>query len=249
MNENMTRFLLTLILSLAFSIRVSAQQPDPFQHVASKKGLQVELVDDAIALGIKHAAINVDLCSLVDIDNRPDSLFRMHEGKRYSFLKERVESLDARIRALSDKGVLVYVILLVYQSARDDVNNLMIHPKCMPNAPNRLGAFNTSDQDGCNALQATIEFLAERWSQTRPKLWACSWVYRWQRSELPLVVVQHGRVSIDDFVSQYESAVRIVHAAVRKYLSTSRVYVSLEHHWTIRFPAGTISNVFQPKSS
>ncbi len=47
-----------------------------------------------------------------------------------------------------------------------------------------------------------------------------------------------GRVSMQEFAAEYAQVVRIVHRAVRSQSSWGRVFVSLEHHWNIRFPAG-----------
>ena len=41
-----------------------AQDATPYPTPRSKKGLQVQMVDDALALGIAHAAVNVDLGAL-----------------------------------------------------------------------------------------------------------------------------------------------------------------------------------------
>ena len=48
-------------------MRGVAKYDDTFLRVASKKGLQVQMTDDAIALGVKHAGLNVDLAALVDL--------------------------------------------------------------------------------------------------------------------------------------------------------------------------------------
>ena len=39
---------------------------EPFPTPASKKGLQVQMVDDALSLGVKHAALNFNLAQLVE---------------------------------------------------------------------------------------------------------------------------------------------------------------------------------------
>ena len=43
---------------------------------------------------------------------------------------------------------------------------------------------------------------------------------------------------MDQFVQDYAQAVRLVHRAVRSQVTSDRIYVSLEHHWKIRYPAG-----------
>ena len=84
---------------------------------------------------------------------------------KFHFKRSYVESMDKRIKTLSDRGVLVSLIVLTYQSRDAEVNRLMIHPDCVTNAPNRLGNFNTVTEDGRRWLQATMEFCAERWSR------------------------------------------------------------------------------------
>jgi hypothetical protein len=52
-------YFLWCFLAAAFS--EAAQNTDPFPTVPSKKGLQVQMIDDALALGVRHATLNVDL--------------------------------------------------------------------------------------------------------------------------------------------------------------------------------------------
>ncbi len=56
--------------------------------------------------------------------------------------------MDRKIKALSDQHVLVSVILLTYQTGNANVDRVMIHPDCIPDAPNRLGVFNTATEEG-----------------------------------------------------------------------------------------------------
>ena len=48
---------------------IHSRYSEPYPVAASKKGLQVEMVDDALALGIKHAALNFNLTPLIDLAN------------------------------------------------------------------------------------------------------------------------------------------------------------------------------------
>ncbi|HSI61943.1 MAG TPA: hypothetical protein VLE43_02460, partial [Candidatus Saccharimonadia bacterium] len=53
--------LLTTLLLTGASTLLTAQNTDPFHTPPSKKGLQVQMVDDALTLGVRHAAVNVSL--------------------------------------------------------------------------------------------------------------------------------------------------------------------------------------------
>ena len=44
---------------------------DAYPHASSKKGLQVQMVDDALALGVKHAALNFNLGNMVSLHPAP----------------------------------------------------------------------------------------------------------------------------------------------------------------------------------
>lgn len=59
-------FLLALIGLLQTFAATTSRYTEPYPSAASKKGLQVEMVDDALYLGIKHAGLNINLSQLVD---------------------------------------------------------------------------------------------------------------------------------------------------------------------------------------
>jgi len=69
------QYLACLLLLALCGNSVHAQRAPRYQEAypesVSKKRLQVEIVDDALALGVKHAALNVDLCQLMAPGARP----------------------------------------------------------------------------------------------------------------------------------------------------------------------------------
>src|SRR5579872_307832 len=60
---------------------------------ADIKGLQVQMIDDALALDIKHAALNVSLTSMIDLDARPDSFRWQSGGRTYFFSRGAIEGI------------------------------------------------------------------------------------------------------------------------------------------------------------
>jgi hypothetical protein len=227
------------LLTAVFS--VAAAQPryqELYPIAASKKGLQVEIVDDALALGVKHAALNFNLSQLIDPAGDTNNPARALNGRAYHFKRGYLESMDQRIKALSDRGVLVNLIVLTYQSRDPVVNRILIHPGCVTNAPNRLGNFNSGTDEGRRWLAATMEFCAERWSRPdRQYGRVVGYIIgnevnsHWWWSNM-------GRVTMQEFADDYLRTVRLAHTAVRNQSGWARVYLSLEHHWNIRYPAG-----------
>ncbi|HAB16600.1 MAG TPA: DUF5722 domain-containing protein [Verrucomicrobiota bacterium] len=218
--------------------------PEPFPSVSSKKGLQVQMVDDALALGIQHAALNFNLSQLVDPRGDTNNLSWSFDGKTYRFQRAYVESLDQQIKKLSDHGVVVSLILLNYVSGDPEVRRLLQHPDYSTNCPNNLSAFNVSTPESRAWLEASIEFLANRWSRSDARygrVW--NWIVG-NEVNSHWFWANCGRVGMEKFADDYLKVVRLVHRAVRRQSANGRVYVSLEHHWNIRYPGGDAEQAF-----
>lgn len=222
-----------------------ATDATPYPSATSKKGLQVQMVDDAIALGIQHAAVNVALGQLLTLNGDQDAIpFTDQGGKRYWFARAAVQQLDQQVQPLSKAGIIVSAILLASQTHEAKKDALLVHTRCQGRAPNGIAAFQTATPDGRAWLAAVSEFLAQRYSGEHAphgRIW--NWIVgnevnsHWWWYHM-------GRASMQDVVVAYEQAVRIVHHAVRRHSLHSRVFVSLEHHWNQRYAAGDAEQAF-----
>lgn len=225
-------------------LRDISTNTDAFPVTLSKKGLQVQMLDDALKLGVQHAALNLNFSQLVDIHASPGSLPWTSGGRLYHFNASYTGSLDHQIKTLSDRGVAVSLILLVYQSGDAALNRVLLHPAYDPACPNHLGAFNTATPDGAAQFIATMEFLAFRYCATNyPHGRAANFILgnevnsHWFWSN-------RGRCTMEEFAADYGGALRMAAMAVRKASSSARVYVSLEHHWNIHYPGGDAKQTF-----
>jgi hypothetical protein len=216
----------------------------PYPRVASKKGLQVQMLDDALRLGIQHAALNVDLAGLVDPAGNTNNLSWEMDGRRYWFNRQRVEGLDGSVSTLSRAGVVVSLILLTYESGDATVNRIMLNPGYDRACPNHLGAFNTVTGEGWNYFRAVMEFLAARYSGADSGH-GVVWNYilgneinsHWFWANM-------GRVGMETFADDYLRTLRACNTAIRKYSAEARVFISLEHHWNIHYPGGDERQTF-----
>jgi len=208
---------------------------ESFPRVTSKKGLQIQMVDDAIALGVKHGAINIDMTHLTDLRSDSNLPSWQMDGVTYHFNPAVVQYIDHSVKSLSDAGVVVSLILLCYQSGDAALDHIMLHPDYSAHAPHHLSAFNTKTADGLRYFKAAMEFLADRYSQPKyPHGRAVNFIIgnevnaHWEWANL-------GDASMEQFADDYLRTVRIANTAVRKFSSCGRVYLSLEHHWNIRY--------------
>jgi hypothetical protein len=225
-----------VLLLLAFAIR--AATADEFPRAASKKGLQVEIVEDALALGVKHAALNFNITPLPDLKGDTNNPVYESNGRSFRFRRSQLEGIDRRIKQLSDAGVVVYVIILAYQSGDAARDALMIHPRCLTNAPNRLGNFNTVTGEGRRWFEALMNFCAERWSRPDQKFGRVSGYIIGNEVNSHWWWANMGRVTMPEFAEDYLRTMKLAHDAVRKHSASARIYMSLEHHWNIRYAAG-----------
>ena len=244
-NRFLKRFFAVVLLIFCW-LRLFADSPnaEAFPRTTSKKGLQIQMIDDAIALGVKHAALNVDLASLIDPNDSANSLTLSIEGTAFRFRRPAVESLDRQCKALTDAGAVVTFILLNYKNSNERISKIMLHPRYDPACPNHLSAFNTVTAEGSNYFRATMEFLARRYSGA-DRAHGRAWNYiignevnsHWFWCNM-------GRVPMREFADDYLRAVRMAHDAIKKYSLNARVYVSLEHHWNMRYAGGDDQKTF-----
>jgi hypothetical protein len=212
-----------------------------FPSPASIKGLQVNMVDDAIALGVKHAALNVIIPSVLDRGDAPGETWDV-DGRAIGINAAYIRDLDRRVKELTDAGMTVTFIFLNPVPASPVPNNPLIHPLTdLAQAPHHLGAFNLTTREGFLHYRAAVEYLAHRYTSPDGQY---GWVQRyivgnevnshWQWHNL-------GEITPEVFMKDYERSVRVADLAVRRHHPDARAFVSLEHHWTIRYESETRS--------
>ncbi|MHB1079004.1 MAG: DUF5722 domain-containing protein [Prosthecobacter sp.] len=209
-----------LLLGLFLAQIACAQNSDPFPTPPNQKGLQVQMVDDALALGIHHAGINVNLTGLFDPKSKP-------ETGEFIFNQNYLTSLDHQIKPLSDKGVLVYLIIIAYPSKNPAIDAVVLHPGHRKDYKFSVGAVNTTS----GFLSAAMNLLAERWSGANTdhgRVWG--WIIG-NEVNSHFLWNNMGPVPLETAASEYEKAFRIMHQAIRRHSQSARTYLSSDHHW------------------
>lgn len=235
--------LLAAVFALLLLGPSSAQEPslDSSGRAHSKKGLQVQIVADALELGIAHAALNVQLGHLLRPLSEAAPL-RPEQGEAevapgWAVSAAALAGLDAQVRPLAEAEVELNFILLARATRDPAIDALQFDPRYSPKAPNALGAFRILDEVGAKYFRAVIEVLAKRYGAASEIGTVRGWIVgnevnsHWWWYNL-------GEAGIDELVAAYEPAVRAVHQVASAQNADARVYLSLEHHWQARFAAG-----------
>lgn len=220
--------LIVVILAGSFGQRGLTAAEMPGAH---KKGLQVQMVDDAITLGIKHAVLNVSLTGLIDLDHKPESFAWKSDGRDYFFHRGAVEAIP--VKPLSDAGIQVTLILLATTIDDPRLSRIM-RPTAAREAPNGITGFNVSDPEGRRYYRACVEFLANRFSKTGGSDGRVVGYIIGNEVNAHWSWYNIGPAKAPHIAAEYLRAVRIAHEAVRKASADARVYVSFDHHWTAK---------------
>ncbi len=209
-----------LLLGLFLAQIACAQNTDPFPTPPNVKGIQVQMTDDALALGIHHATINVNITALYAPLSQP--------GKgEFVWNENYLASLDKQIKPLSDAGIVVYLIIIAYPSKNPAIDAVVLHPGHRQDYKFTVGAVNTTN----GFFPAVTGMLAERWSGAHPehgRVWG--WIIG-NEVNSHFLWSNMGLVSLETAASEYEKAYRIAQTAIRKHSQHARTYVSFDHHW------------------
>jgi Family of unknown function (DUF5722) len=217
---------LLLFIALSVSAASAGQDTTPFPTPPDKKGIQVQMVPDAISLGIHHAAINVSFGALMAA---PD-------GSKHLINLSYARSIEAQVKPLSDAGIVVYLILTAYPTHDAAKDALLLHPHAKPDQKYNIAAFNTATPEGIANYRALVDFLAERFSGAHPEA-GRAWGYiigNEVNSQWLWYNLDH--MPMEGVVSEYEKAVRIAHEAIQQHSANARVYLSFDHHWNSSMP-------------
>jgi hypothetical protein len=210
-------------------------------NAESKKGLQVQLIDDAMALGIHHAAVNVNLLQLATINDLPSAETLVVEGKTYAFNRRCLDELDSKVKPLSQHGVIVYLILLVYPYNHPDLDRAFVNAKYNPACPFHCAAFRTDDEAAARRFRANVSFLAQRYALPNGPP-----VHFIVGNEINShwYWFNMGDAKMEAVAEEYERAVRLTHEALRPISKTSRVFISLDQNWAHGFDVNAPTRCF-----
>lgn len=231
-------------LAACFHSRAAAPDSTPYPESLSKKGLQVQMTDDALALGVRHAALNVDLSQIIDPRAEAANLKPPPGPPAFHFRQSALEGLDRQIQPLSDRGVVVSLILLNRISADPDVRRILTHPGYETNSPNGISAFNTRTAEGRAWLSAVLDCIAQRWSgadRSHGRVW--NWILGNEINSHG-AWCNEGSATLEAFTEDYLAALRLAHQSLRSASDHARIFVSLEHHWNIRYAGADAGHGF-----
>jgi hypothetical protein len=232
----------------------------PYPTSSTIKGLQVHVVEDAITLGVGHAALNLNQPTIMRPAPTETTITYELDGREYYFDGEYLARYDQRLKELSDNGIVVSLILLnspvwdqieIYPELRET----LFHPDYDPEG--RISAFNVLTPEGLAHYKAFVEFVAERYTRPDERYGrACGYIIG-NEVDAQWTWCNGGEKTVEQYVREHGLAMRVAFYAARKHYARARVYLSLTHYWTathqdnpLRYYAGrdgveTLNRIYQ----
>lgn len=202
-----------------------AEFREEFPDAMSKKGLLIELdmLGDAMNLGVKHTTINIPYHQLIGGD-----LPYEYNGKTYYFNRELLAVYDRSISAYSNKSIVVTGILL---NGWNDAHPELIRPGVPKTAGSLYYGFNTATPEGYETTRALLSFMAERYSGEHYEYGRVSnWIVgnevnnnqNWNYV---------GPMDLKTYTKVFEEGFRVAYTAIKSHSRNARVYFSTDYNW------------------
>lgn len=228
---------ITISVLLLLSHGGAAPPDAPFPAAGNKKGLQVQMVEDALALGIGHATLNVLLTSLLlpqgEAEDDRNAIPWTHNKTEIHVDGAYLASIDKNVQPLSEAGCAVYLILLGNVTENSDRDTLLLDPNRAPAPRMGYAGFGAHLPAGKAQLAALIDFLAARYGEGAAGE-GHGRVHSWIVGN---EVNSHGHwhsvgpMEVGELTRRYEAAVRTVHEVATARYRNARIYISLDHFW------------------
>lgn len=200
---------------------------------ASKKGLIVQLTSDAQELGISHTVINVAVNEYLLAEKTANSIDYVYDNTTYYLDREKLESLDYRIKQFTETGIHCYLNIILSRPAQDMPQKLL----CLYAAPEvptaALYAFDVANRDSAMYLESFLDFIARRYTASNGKYgFAGSFIFGYEVNRNRGYNYM-GAKTLDSYLNSYIAAFRIASTALRSVYANGRVYLSVGNNFNV----------------
>lgn len=197
-----------------------------FPETDSKKGTHDALVRD-VTDGVRHTYLEVRLEKLCA--GGSDGYVYETDGIRYYYNRLYLEELDAKILALTGKGITVTLVLTASYTEDRVLDRTLLFRDTDPEAA--YGAFNTGTQEGVRTLRAACDLLSARYGSGDAAYGSVSRYVVGKNVENMAAHYSMGAEKLSVAAARYADALRIVYNTVKANCAGARVYLSLGSDW------------------
>ena len=157
------------------------------------------------------------------------------DGETFYFRRRVVEQNDARVRELTDAGVIITYILLNSQNwggvqTPDELWEIIKHPGFCEGG--RISAFNMKDERAVRYYMAWIAFLTDRYTLPGAPYGRAVGHIVGNEVNSGFEWCNMGEASVEQYVYDYTISLRLCWQVSTSIWAAARTYISLDHFWT-----------------
>lgn len=228
------------------NIEQLAENTEDYPTSKSKKGLQAQILPDLQELGVKHASINIPINEYIIGENTESAASFVYSGQTYYINKAKLESLDHKVKCLTDSGMTVYFNFIL-TSPSDDISDTVKSFYCTSASDDaQTYAFNTRNETAMKNFQAFLDYMASRYTRADHAYgFVPNFTIGFQLND-GRYSNNAGSSSLTASVYSYHTAFRIAYSAMVSHYSNGRVFISLGNNWNSAStePSGTTDSAF-----
>ena len=200
---------------------------------ATKKGLTSADVGEILLTGAANTVVTQAIDRLLAPTAGSGSIPFIFDGNTYYVSREALDSLDAKVKPLSENGVRIYLQLTLDGAWRGTDENLatLYYTGAADGAEGY--ALNTASATAVTYYCAVCDFLARRYCDPAGE-YGCVRDFVIGLCADTGAKNAAGDMQVADAVFAYHKQLRIADAAVRAIDSRARVYAPLSHNWNSR---------------
>ena len=225
----------------------SALKRIPVPEPKTKKGLQINWrpadMKQLDELGVKHAAVNIELCGLLNVPEGSPTIEHTYMGRTFRINKNVVDKQSKVLAYAAKRNYLMGAILLIGKHAPEGFKSVMHHPDYDPRGIYSMA--NVTSPEGVFHYAMLIDFLASYFS-TEEHGYIHYWIIH-NEVDAAWVWTNCGKKSPEAMMDDYVKSMRIVHSTTRKYNPKSWVKISLTHFWNKRNSHGPADAMYAPR--
>lgn len=174
-------------------------------------------------LGVSQISYNMPIGAIAN----GSGITYKYRGKTYQFNKELIDQYDYLVPLMNKQKIGITMILLNDLTPSES----LVHPLSRDNDEAHYYAFNVSEKEGLEEMEALALFLAERYSGGEHGT-IDNWIVGNEVNASRDWNYMDPAAGVDKYVREYVKAFRVFYTAIRSTNANARVYISLDHAWT-----------------
>lgn len=211
----------------------------PVERPRNRKGIGALWVNrpmsDLDDLDLSAATVNILLNALVRTRPGPGHVPFSYAGRTWYAEAGYLAQVDTTLQEAAKRRMIVSAIILVAQARQSpdpEYGRTLAHPDADPSGIYVMP--NLTSGPGVSAYAAALDFLARRYSRPDNRYGR---IHHWilhNEVNSGWIWTNAGEKTALLYMDLYHRSMRVAHLIARQYNPHAQVFISLEHHWTLR---------------